>query len=60
MDRTRKYHPECGIPITKEHKWYVVTDKWILGQKLQVTKIQFRDHMKLKKKEDQCGCFGPS
>jgi hypothetical protein len=31
----------------------VCTDKWILAQKLQITKIQFTDHMKLKKKEDQ-------
>jgi hypothetical protein len=40
-------------PIAKEHTWYVLTDKWILAQKLQITKIQFADHMKLKKKEDQ-------
>ena len=30
-----------------------VTDKWILAQKLGIPKIQFTDHMKLKKKEDQ-------
>jgi hypothetical protein len=35
--------------------------KWILAEKLRIPKIQFTDHMKLKK-EDQptCGCFGPS
>ena len=32
---------------------YAVTDKWILAQKLRILKIQFTDHMKLKKKEDQ-------
>jgi hypothetical protein len=31
---------------------YSVTDKWILAQKLGIAKIQFTDHMKLKK-EDQ-------
>jgi hypothetical protein len=53
MDRTRKYHPECGNPIAKEQTWYALTDKWILAQKLQITNIQFTDHMKLKKMEDQ-------
>ena len=53
MDRTRKYHPEWGNPITKENTWYARTDKWILAQKLQITRIQLTAHMKLKKKEDQ-------
>ena len=53
MDLTRKYHPEWGNPITKEHTWYPLTDKWILAQKFGVPKIQFAKHMKLKKKEDQ-------
>jgi hypothetical protein len=60
MDGTRKYHPELGNPITKEHTWYTLTDKWILAQKLRIPKIQFTDHMKLKKKKDQSGCFSPS
>jgi hypothetical protein len=30
-----------------------LTDQWILAQKLGILKIQFMDHMKLKKKEDQ-------
>ena len=38
---------------TKEHTWYALTDKWILAQKLGILKIQFTDHMNLKKKEDQ-------
>jgi hypothetical protein len=31
----------------------VLTDKWILAQKLRIPKIQFAKHMKLKKNEDQ-------
>ena len=31
----------------------MLTDKWILAQKLRIPKIQFAKHMKLKKKEDQ-------
>ena len=54
MDGTRKY-PEGGISIPKEHTWYALTDKWIRAQKLQITKIQFTDHMKIKK-EDQSVC----
>ena len=37
----------------KENTWYALTDKKILAQKLQITRIQFTDHMKLNKKEDQ-------
>ena len=32
---------------------YALTDKWILVQKLGIPKIQFIDHVKIKKKEDQ-------
>jgi hypothetical protein len=32
---------------------FKTTDTWILAPKLQVTRIQFTDHMKLNKKEDQ-------
>jgi hypothetical protein len=53
MDGTRKYHPEWGNPITKEYTWYELTNKWILAHILRIPKIQFTDHMKLKKKEDQ-------
>jgi hypothetical protein len=48
MDGTRKYC-EWGNPITKEHKWYALTDKSILAQILIIPKIQFPDHMNLKK-----------
>jgi hypothetical protein len=53
MGRTRKYHPEGDNPVTKEHTWYVLTDKCILAQKLRIPKIQFTHHMKLKENEDQ-------
>ena len=33
--------------------WYILTDKWILAQKLRIPKIQFEKHKKIKKKEDQ-------
>jgi hypothetical protein len=26
-------HPERGNSATKEHTWYVLTDKWILARK---------------------------
>ena len=32
---------------------YALTDKWILAQKFRIPKVQFTDHMKPKKKEDQ-------
>jgi hypothetical protein len=37
----------------KNTQWYALTDKWILPYNLRIPKIQFTDHMKLKKKEDQ-------
>jgi hypothetical protein len=51
VDETRKYHPEWGNPVTKEHAWYVLTDKRILGKKLRIPRIQLTE-FKLKKKED--------
>ena len=53
MDWPGGHHPEWGKPITKELTWYVLTDKWILSQKLRIPKIQFAKHMKLKKNEDE-------
>ena len=50
MDGTRKY-PEWGSPITIEYRCSVLTDKWILAQKLGIPKIQFTNHMKFKKKD---------
>jgi hypothetical protein len=53
MDGSGGYLPEWGNPVTRDHTWFALTDKWILVQKLQILKIQFTDHMKLKKKTDQ-------
>lgn len=38
---------------THTHTWCAVTEKWILAPNLRVTELQFTDHMKLRKKEDQ-------
>jgi hypothetical protein len=53
MDETRKYHPEWGNVDTKEHTWYVITDKWILVQKLIMPRMQCTEHVELRSKEDQ-------
>ena len=53
MDGPGGHHPEWDNPITKELTQYVLTDKWILAQKLRIPKLQFAKHMKLKKNEDQ-------
>ena len=55
MYGNRKYHPELGNLVTKEHTWYALTDKWILAQKLRRAMIQLTDHMKFKKKEQSVG-----
>ena len=39
--------------VTKEYTWYILIDKWILALKLRIPMIQFTEHMKLKKKEEQ-------
>jgi flagellar biosynthesis/type III secretory pathway chaperone len=39
MDGPGVYQPEWGNPITKELTQYVLTDKWILAQKLRIPKI---------------------
>ena len=54
MDGSGGYHRKWGNPITKEHTWYALTDKWVSAQKLRIPKTLFAKHMKLKKKEDQC------
>jgi hypothetical protein len=36
--------------MAKEYTCYALTDKCILAQKLQITKIEFTDNMKLKTK----------
>ena len=46
---------EVTQSITKELTQYVLTDKWILAQKLSIAKykVQYVKHMKLMKNEDQ-------
>jgi hypothetical protein len=51
MDGSGGSHPKWGNPITTEHTWYALTDKWILAQKLRIPKIQFSKYMKLKKED---------
>jgi hypothetical protein len=53
MDGAWKYHLEWNNTVTKEHTRYALTDSWILVQKFGIPKIQFTDHIKLKKKEHQ-------
>ena len=53
MCATGKYHSEWGNPITKEHTWYALTDKWILTQNLGISKTQLTDKMNLKNMEEQ-------
>jgi hypothetical protein len=52
---------QSEVSQSQKNTWYALTDKWILAQKLRKPKIQFTDHMKLKKKEDQSvDAFSPS
>jgi hypothetical protein len=56
-------HPEWGNPITKELKWYVLTDKWILAQKLSIPKIYdtiCKTHETEEERRPKCGHFAPS
>ena len=53
MDGSRKYHPERGNSVTKDHTWYILTNKWVLGKEHGIPTIQLTDHMKLKNREDQ-------
>ena len=39
------------VTQTKEHTWYVITDKWILAPKLTMLMIQPTDHMELRRKK---------
>ena len=53
MNGTRKYCPECGYLITKEHTCYAIADKLIGALNTRILKIQFTDQMKLNKKKHQ-------
>ena len=46
--------------IPKEHKWYALTDKWILSQKLRIPKIQFAKYKKIKKEDQSVGILHSS
>jgi hypothetical protein len=41
------------VTQSQRNEQYVLTDNWILAQKFRIPKMQFADHMKPKKKEDQ-------
>ena len=53
MDVSGGYHLQWGNSITKEVTWYALTNKWLLTQKPRIPKIQFANHKKIMKKEDQ-------
>jgi hypothetical protein len=36
---------------------YALTDKWILAQNLGISKVQFTNHMKLKKEDKSADTF---
>jgi hypothetical protein len=45
MDGSRKYHPQWGNSDSKEHAWYVLTNKWILAKtNKNKTKINHTEH----------------
>jgi hypothetical protein len=63
MDGSGGHHPEWGNTITKELTWYVLTDKWILAQKLRIPKIQdtiCKTHETQEERRRKCGHFAPS
>jgi hypothetical protein len=54
MDRLENIIPSKETQSQKNtHGLYACTDKWILAQKHGIPKIQFTNHMELKKSEDQ-------
>jgi hypothetical protein len=40
MDWSGGYYPKWGNPITKEHTWCTLTDKWILAQNRRVPRTR--------------------
>jgi hypothetical protein len=58
MDGTIKYYPGWGNPVTKEHTWYVLTYKWILGKKAQNTHdTTLRPYKAQEEGRPKCSCF---
>jgi hypothetical protein len=41
------------VTRSKDDMWYVLTDKWILAQRIRIANIHFIDKRKLKKKKGQ-------
>jgi hypothetical protein len=41
------------VTQSQKNTWCALTNKCILAKKLRIPKMQFTDHMKLKKREDQ-------
>ena len=61
MDGTWSYHHEWGNPVTKEHAWYVLTDKRILAQKARNTQETIhRTYEAQREGRPKGGCLGPS
>jgi hypothetical protein len=58
MDESGGYHPDWGNPITKEHIWYALTDKWILVPEAQNTHDTIhRPHEAQEEERPKCGYF---
>ena len=60
MDGPGGHYPERCNPITKELTQYVLTDKWILAQKLRIHKIQdtiCKTHETQEEQRPKCGHF---
>jgi hypothetical protein len=41
------------VSNVRHKRWYALTDKWILGKECAISTIQLKDHMMLKRTEDQ-------
>jgi hypothetical protein len=53
MDRTGKYHPECGNPDLEIHAWYVLIYKWTLAIKNRLEKPRLKKKKPKKQKQTQ-------
>ena len=60
MGGTRKYHPELGNPITKEHTWYTLTDKWISSKAQNTKDTIHRPNEAQEEGSPKYGYFNPS
>jgi hypothetical protein len=46
-------HPEWGNPVFKEHKWHVLTDKWLLAITYRVPMVDPTNPKKINKKAQE-------